>query len=50
MNVQLFYSTGVEVLMEWLAMFSEELGIPKTLREIGVEDTDRLDEVILIPV
>ena len=34
--------------MEWLAMFSEELGIPKTLREIGVEDTARLDEVRLI--
>ena len=45
---RLFYSTGVEVLLEWLSMFSEELGIPKTLGEIGVQDMARLDEVILI--
>ena len=37
--------SGVDVVLEWLAMFSEDLEIPKTLREIGVEDISRMHEV-----
>ena len=45
----LFYAAGVEELLEWLTKFSEELGIPKTLGEIGVDgNTARLDEVTKI--
>ena len=33
------------MVLEWLAMFSEDLEIPKTLREIGVEDISRMHEV-----
>ena len=37
--------SGVDVVLEWLAMFSEDLEIPKTLKEIGVEDISRMHEV-----
>ena len=33
------------MLLEWLATLSEDLGIPKTLKEIGVEDISRMHEV-----
>ena len=40
------------MVLEWLAMLSEDLGIPKTLKEIGVEDISRMHEVTtsLLPV